>query len=183
MSSCSAVQQLPRRPIWYLTASPLAEALTDHRFAALLIGPGLGRDAAAREALALVLAEPVPAVLDADALVLLAPRLLAERTAPLIATPHEGELAALEQAFGLEATGGKVARAAGPRQGERHGGGGQGRGHAWSPRPMAGSPARRAIELAFDRRNRRRTGRNHRQPPGHRGRSVCCGLSGGVASR
>lgn len=88
----------------------LADGLGDGRFAALLVGPGLGRDAAARERLAMALAQPVPAVLDADALVLLAPRLLAERTAPLIATPHDGELLALERAFACEFGGTKVDR-------------------------------------------------------------------------
>ncbi len=92
------------------TAS-LAEALTDRRIAALLVGPGLGRDAIARERLAEVLASPIPAVLDADALVLLGARLLAERTAPLIATPHEGELASLERTFGLSGQGTKPERA------------------------------------------------------------------------
>lgn len=91
--------------------APLAEALGDTRFAALLAGPGLGRDAAARERLAMVLAEAVPVVLDADALVLLAPRLLAQGGAPLIATPHEGELLALERAFACEGTGSKADRA------------------------------------------------------------------------
>lgn len=90
---------------------PLAEALLDQRFSAILIGPGLGRDGAAREALAVALSEQHPAVLDADALVLLAPRSLAERTAPLIATPHEGELFSLERAFGLDGAGSKVERA------------------------------------------------------------------------
>jgi ADP-dependent NAD(P)H-hydrate dehydratase / NAD(P)H-hydrate epimerase len=90
---------------------PLAEALSDKRLSALLVGPGLGRDGIAREALAMALAEQRPTVLDADALVLLAPRLLAEHDAPLIATPHEGELRALEQAFGLDGAGGKVGRA------------------------------------------------------------------------
>ncbi len=79
--------------------APLADALADPRYNALLIGPGLGRDGAAIERLTLALAEPFPVVLDADALVLLAPRLLAERLVPLIATPHEGELQALERAF------------------------------------------------------------------------------------
>jgi hydroxyethylthiazole kinase-like uncharacterized protein yjeF len=91
--------------------SPLAEALTDKRITALLIGPGLGRDGAAREDLAIALSEQRPTVLDADALVLLAPRSLAEHTAPLIATPHEGELASLERAFDLDGAGGKVDRA------------------------------------------------------------------------
>lgn len=91
--------------------SPLADALGDTRYNALLVGPGLGRTAAARERLALALAEPHPVVLDADALVLLAPRLLAERSAPLIVTPHEGELHALERAFDRDGAGSKVERA------------------------------------------------------------------------
>lgn len=90
---------------------PLAEALLDGRISALLIGPGLGRGGEARERLAIALSEQRPAVLDADALVLLGPRLLAEHKAPLIATPHDGELFALERAFGLDAAGSKVERA------------------------------------------------------------------------
>lgn len=90
---------------------PVSELLSDHRNAAILIGPGLGRDAAAREKLATALADPVPLVLDADALVLIAPRLLTERTAPVIATPHEGELVALERAFACDAGGSRVERA------------------------------------------------------------------------
>ncbi|HCF24997.1 MULTISPECIES: NAD(P)H-hydrate dehydratase [unclassified Novosphingobium] len=89
----------------------LAEALLDGRISALLIGPGLGRGGEARERLAIALSEQRPAVLDADALVLLGPRLLAEHKAPLIATPHDGELFALERAFGLDAAGSKVERA------------------------------------------------------------------------
>lgn len=91
--------------------APLAEALLDKRIAALLIGPGLGRDGAAREALAVALAEQRPMVLDADALVLLGPRSLAEHRAPVIATPHEGELFSLERSFALDGSGGKVERA------------------------------------------------------------------------
>lgn len=94
-----------------VSTQPLAEALADKRLSALLVGPGLGRDGRAREKLTLALAEQVPAVLDADALVLLAPRLVAEHTAPLIATPHEGELLALERAWDLDGAGSKVERA------------------------------------------------------------------------
>ena len=94
-----------------VSTQPLAEALADKRLAALLVGPGLGRDGKAREKLTLALAEQVPAVLDADALVLLAPRLLAEHASPLIATPHEGELLALERAWDLDGAGSKVERA------------------------------------------------------------------------
>jgi hydroxyethylthiazole kinase-like uncharacterized protein yjeF len=90
---------------------PLLEALADKRINALLLGPGLGRDAAAREAVAWVLARPAPTVLDADALLLLTRPLLAERTAPLIVTPHGGEQSALEQAFGLSGECSKVDRA------------------------------------------------------------------------
>lgn len=89
----------------------LSDVLTDDRNTAVLVGPGLGRDAAARERLAVALADPVPAVVDADALILLAPRVLAERSAATVATPHEGELMALERAFDLDGTGSKPARA------------------------------------------------------------------------
>ncbi|MEW9853682.1 NAD(P)H-hydrate dehydratase [Novosphingobium sp. M1R2S20] len=94
-----------------LSTDPLGEALEDGRIAAVLVGPGLGRDADARERLAVALAAEIPAVIDADALVLLSPRNLSERTAPIIATPHEGELLALERAFECEATGSKAERA------------------------------------------------------------------------
>ncbi len=90
---------------------PLPESLNDNRWSALLAGPGLGRHAEALEALVEVLAQSAPAVLDADALMILTPRLLANRSAPLIATPHEGELAALERAFGCAGEGSKVDRA------------------------------------------------------------------------
>lgn len=89
----------------------LAEVLTDNRYAALLVGPGLGRDAVARERLAVALSEPIPAVVDADGLILLSPRNLTEREAPVVATPHEGELFALERAFGLDGSGSKLERA------------------------------------------------------------------------
>jgi hydroxyethylthiazole kinase-like uncharacterized protein yjeF len=89
----------------------LSSVLTDDRNTAILVGPGLGRDAKARERLATALADPVPAVLDADALVLLGPRQLAERAGPAAATPHEGELAVLEATFGCDGAGSKVDRA------------------------------------------------------------------------
>lgn len=86
-------------------AGRLSDVLTDDRNTGILVGPGLGRDSEARERLAIALADPVPVIIDADALVLLGPRHLAERRAPTIATPHEGELVALERAFGLEGSG------------------------------------------------------------------------------
>lgn len=76
---------------------PLAEALGDKRLNALLVGPGLGRGAEARGRLSATLASRIATVADADALVLLQ----AGDPAPDIVTPHEGELAMLEQTFGL----------------------------------------------------------------------------------
>lgn len=91
-------------------AAPLADVLGDERFSALLVGPGLGRGAVAIERLVQALARQSPTVVDADALMLLAPRLLEERVAPMILTPHEGEMGALERAFGLPAGQDKVER-------------------------------------------------------------------------
>jgi hydroxyethylthiazole kinase-like uncharacterized protein yjeF len=88
----------------------LADALADSRIDALLIGPGLGRDADAGARLDLAVAAQTAAVLDADALVLLTAQHAKERTAPTIATPHAGELATLERSFGCSGTGSKIAR-------------------------------------------------------------------------
>ncbi|MBU6269256.1 MAG: NAD(P)H-hydrate epimerase [Sphingomonadales bacterium] len=78
----------------------LDAALADARIGAVLVGPGLGRDDAARARLAGVLAHPARArVLDADALNLLAPGM---DVAGAVLTPHGGEMAALEAAFGLD---------------------------------------------------------------------------------
>src|SRR5690606_9660705 len=73
---------------------------------------GLGRTAESRERLATVLSAQIPMVLDADALVLLGSRMLSEHKSPLIATPHEGELVALERAFECDGAGSKPDRAA-----------------------------------------------------------------------
>jgi NAD(P)H-hydrate epimerase len=70
---------------------PLAEAMeAAERATALAIGPGLGRDHA--DVVRELLASELPAVLDADAFHGLEP---AERSAPTVLTPHEGELARL----------------------------------------------------------------------------------------
>jgi hydroxyethylthiazole kinase-like uncharacterized protein yjeF len=63
---------------------------------ALVCGPGLGTDDAAADLLAQAIAEPVPLVVDADALTLLALRpdlaaAVAARQAPTLATPHPAE--------------------------------------------------------------------------------------------
>lgn len=81
---------------------PLNQSLEDARLSALLVGPGLGRSDAARQRLEAVLAHDVPTVVDADGLMLLHP---GGRKSPLILTPHEGELAALEANFGLPGEG------------------------------------------------------------------------------
>lgn len=88
-------------------AQPLAEAIADKRLDAVLIGPGLGRGAEARDRLSTTLDARIPTVADADALILLQ----STHPAPTIATPHEGELGALERAFGLPAASSKPARA------------------------------------------------------------------------
>ena len=82
---------------------PLGEALADRRISAVLVGPGLGRTDAANVRLRDVLASNHPSVIDADALTLLSPADKPLQNAVL--TPHEGELAALENSFGLPATG------------------------------------------------------------------------------
>lgn len=95
----------PRTPADVVTdTAPLAEALADPRMAAVLIGPGLGRDGAAKSALGEALRLARALVLDADALMLIAPNLLA-REIPMLATPHDGELETLCRNFGVIAEG------------------------------------------------------------------------------
>ncbi|KQM41652.1 carbohydrate kinase [Sphingomonas sp. Leaf10] len=70
--------------------------LNDDRLAAVLIGPGLGRDDHARALLDRALAADAPLVIDGDAISLLGqagPERIAARTAPTWLTPHEGEFA------------------------------------------------------------------------------------------
>ncbi|WP_108051924.1 NAD(P)H-hydrate dehydratase [Bosea sp. 124] len=79
----------------------LARLLAEPRLSAVLIGPALGLDAAAGEAVMAVMRAGVPAVFDADALTVLAARaaglnrLVGRRGAPCVLTPHEGEFARL----------------------------------------------------------------------------------------
>jgi hydroxyethylthiazole kinase-like uncharacterized protein yjeF len=79
---------------------------------AWVCGSGLGTDAAAKAELRAVLAAPVPAVLDADALTLLVDGSLAGlmrgRDAPIVLTPHDREFARLA---GEEAGADRVAAA------------------------------------------------------------------------
>lgn len=100
-----ATEAEPRTPPDVVTdTAPLGEALDDPRMAAVLVGPGLGRDDAARAALAASMQHARALVVDADALVLLAPTLLPERK-PVLATPHDGELETLCRSFGIIAEG------------------------------------------------------------------------------
>jgi hydroxyethylthiazole kinase-like uncharacterized protein yjeF len=82
-----APHALVRRP-WDQTA------LEDDRIGAVVIGPGLGRDAAARAKLDLVLGSGRPLVLDADALSLIG-KSRHDRLKGTILTPHWGEFVRL----------------------------------------------------------------------------------------
>jgi ADP-dependent NAD(P)H-hydrate dehydratase / NAD(P)H-hydrate epimerase len=96
-------------------ADELDSLLAGERIGAVLVGPGLGRDAEARRTLEAVLASPHPIVLDGDALWLLGEKAsFNKRLAPTIATPHEGEF---RRAFGAEGNKIEAARAAAARSG------------------------------------------------------------------
>ncbi len=89
----AAPQVIAHRPE-VVAVTDFAEAGTVQ---AWVVGPGMGTDAAAAQLLARVLAAPVPVLVDADGLTLLARdrALLAGRTAPTLLTPHAGEFARL----------------------------------------------------------------------------------------
>lgn len=84
-------------------ATPLVQALGDARIGCVLVGQGLGRDNVAKERLSAALVARCPLVLDADALMLLTPHMV-PRNLPILATPHDGELAALANAFDVGET-------------------------------------------------------------------------------
>jgi ADP-dependent NAD(P)H-hydrate dehydratase / NAD(P)H-hydrate epimerase len=95
---------LPADLVWERAddAAAVAERLEDDRIGAVLIGPGLGRTQAAATLLGAAIASDHPLVIDADALHLLGPYhgALAQRSAPIILTPHHGEVVALADAAG-----------------------------------------------------------------------------------
>lgn len=93
----------PAPPSLVTSGKPLNEALDDPRIAALLVGPGLGRDESAQDKLVAALAKAKRVVLDADALHLLRPEML-KAEAEYVATPHDGELETLCHTFGVVAT-------------------------------------------------------------------------------
>ncbi|UIP05638.1 NAD(P)H-hydrate epimerase [Erythrobacter sp. SDW2] len=91
-------------PDLVLETGDLVRLLADDRLGAVLIGPGLGRDEAARLRLAAVLGSGKRLVIDADALHLLDDDLLeGADTSRIVVTPHEGELAKLCNSFGIQA--------------------------------------------------------------------------------
>lgn len=110
---------LPADIVWDQadTLSDLRQRLGDPRIAAVLVGPGLGRDEQAREILVAALAAKPPLVLDGDALHLVRPgRIDPGRTT--IFTPHHGEFESLSEDFADElAQANKVERA---RMAARH---------------------------------------------------------------
>ncbi|MFZ2997157.1 NAD(P)H-hydrate dehydratase [Sphingobium sp.] len=73
-------------------ATDVARALSDARYRAVLVGPGLGRDDAARARMEAAIGAGHPLVLDADALTLIGQDHI---PAGAIVTPHEGEFVAL----------------------------------------------------------------------------------------
>jgi len=80
----------------------VADLVADPRLAALVVGPGLGRDALARMKLEQVLLRDLPTVVDGDALALIEPDMLSGRKEDMVLTPHEGEFARLCETFGTE---------------------------------------------------------------------------------
>ena len=73
----------------YASAADVASALADDRIGAVVVGPGLGTDAAARAVVAAAIGSDCSLVIDADALAPSDTRF----TAPTILTPHAGEFA------------------------------------------------------------------------------------------
>ncbi|SEK29969.1 yjeF C-terminal region, hydroxyethylthiazole kinase-related/yjeF N-terminal region [Sphingomonas palmae] len=71
------------------------EALADRRIAALVVGPGLGRDDDMRALVERALASEHALVIDGDALHLVTPEQLRTRGGQIILTPHAGEFEAL----------------------------------------------------------------------------------------
>jgi hydroxyethylthiazole kinase-like uncharacterized protein yjeF len=86
-----------------LKTEPLPELLQEKRTRAVLAGCGLGRDDAAHERMRQVLDAGLPSVVDADALTMLGAADLERFDAPLILTPHAGEMVRLAKSFGIAA--------------------------------------------------------------------------------
>jgi hydroxyethylthiazole kinase-like uncharacterized protein yjeF len=87
-----AAAVIARYPETLVTSGPPSKA---GRVQAWVVGPGLGDDRAARQAVAEVLGSDVPVLVDADALRLADRDQIRRRTAATVLTPHAGEAAAL----------------------------------------------------------------------------------------
>ena len=87
----------PEAVVTVLKEGPDVDVLGAGRVQAWVVGPGIGTDAVARRLVAQVLSAPVPVVVDADALTIIAsdPSLVSARTSPTVLTPHAGELTRL----------------------------------------------------------------------------------------
>ena len=100
----------PAPPDLVVDSAALRVSAADPRISAILIGPGLGRDETAAQRLMTALGCDVPVLVDADALHVLAAIRITGGAAPIIATPHDGEFAALERSMRLTPGGTKVER-------------------------------------------------------------------------
>ncbi|MCW2501289.1 MAG: carbohydrate kinase, YjeF related protein, partial [Frankiales bacterium] len=89
----AAEQVRSRWPEAVVTEATGARVLQAGRVQAWVVGPGLGTDA--DDTVEAVLAQPVPVLVDADALTIAArhPEWLRARTAPTLLTPHDREYA------------------------------------------------------------------------------------------
>jgi hydroxyethylthiazole kinase-like uncharacterized protein yjeF len=89
----AAEQVRSRWPEAVVTEATGARVLQAGRVQAWVVGPGLGTDA--DDTVEAVLAQPVPVLVDADALTIAArhPEWLRSRTAPTLLTPHDREYA------------------------------------------------------------------------------------------
>ena len=93
-------------------ASDLARLLEDARVGAVVIGPGLGRDAKAQALVDAAVASDRRVVIDGDALHLIDPDRLAAREADTVLTPHGGEFAAVFAPAGRDKIADSLAAAA-----------------------------------------------------------------------
>ena len=106
-------QAIATPPDLVVDTRPLAEALSDDRISAVLIGPGLGSDNPACDRLQTVLNlnRQTSVVLDADALNLLASVNWENSLGSgYVMTPHEGELDRLTQIFAIPGPASNISR-------------------------------------------------------------------------
>lgn len=105
IGSGPAPAMLPADIVWERAddAQDVADRLADARIGSVLVGPGLGRDSRANALLAAAVSCSHPLIIDADAIHLLRANVkaIANRTAPVVLTPHHGEFVALAESIGL----------------------------------------------------------------------------------